>query len=205
MTVTPRVAVVYYSATGNVAAMARELAGGAEAAGAEVRLRRVAETAPPEAIASNPRWAEHAPDYEAVPLATLDDLEWADGIALGSPTRFGAATSQLRAFLDTTGGLWFRGALLHKVGTAFTTASTAHGGLESTILSINNAFYHWGCLILPLGYGPHVPKDAGNPYGASFVSRGGSRPDDVWLEACRAQGERLAQVAGLLVGARDAG
>ncbi len=189
------VSVVYYSATGNIAKMAHALAAGATEAGAEVRVRRVPETAPAEAIAANPKWAEFA-EANTDELVTLDDLDWADGIALGAPTRFGNAASQLRAFLDTTGGLWFKNALSSKVGTSFTAASTLHGGLESTILAMNNIFYHWGALVMPLGYGEqHVARVTGNPYGASWIARGGSVPDDDCLESCRLQGIRLAQTA----------
>jgi NAD(P)H dehydrogenase (quinone) len=191
------IAIVYYSATGNIAAMANAIGEGAASVGAEVRVRRVAETGPADAIDSNPKWQAHFDEMANEPLATLDDLEWADGIALGSPTRFGGPASQLKSFLDTTGGLWFKGALVNTVGTAFTTASTAHGGLESTTLAINNHFYHWGSLIMPLGYGDeHVSKVSGNPYGASHVSRKGSVPDEDSLKACFVQGLQLAQVAG---------
>jgi NAD(P)H dehydrogenase (quinone) len=190
------IAIVYYSATGNIAAMANAIGEGAASVGAEVRVRQVAETAPAEAIASNPKWQAHFDAMVNEPVATLDDLEWADGIALGSPTRFGGPASQLKSFLDTTGGLWFKGALVNTVGTAFTTASTAHGGLESTTLAINNHFYHWGSLIMPLGYGDeHVSKVSGNPYGASHVSRKGSVPDEDALKACFVQGRQLAQVS----------
>ena len=191
------IAVVYYSSTGNLAAMAEALGEGAAAAGAEVRVRRVRETAPAESIAYNRKWVDFVERTKDDPVATLDDVDWADGIALGSPTRFGGPASQLKAFLDTTGGLWAQGKLADKVGTAFTSASTAHGGLESTILAINNHFYHWGSIVLPLGYGnEHLLKVSGNPYGASFVSRQGAGPDEVALTAARMQGERLAQVTG---------
>ena len=198
------IAIVYYSATGNIAAMANAIGEGAASVGAEVRVRQVAETAPAEAIASNPKWQAHFDAMAGEPLATLDDLEWADGIALGSPTRFGGPASQLKSFLDTTGGLWFKGALVNTVGTAFTTASTAHGGLESTTLAINNHFYHWGSLIMPLGYGDeHVSKVTGNPYGASHVSRKGSVPDEDALKASFVQGRQLAQVAGWIAAGKS--
>ena len=191
-----KIAVVYYSSTGNIAAMANAIGEGAKSVGAEVRVRQVAETAPAEAIASNQKWQDHFDAMRNEPVATLEDLEWADGIALGSPTRFGGPASQLKAFLDTTGGLWFKGALVNTVGTAFTTASTAHGGLESTTLAINNHFYHWGSLIMPLGYADaHVSKVTGNPYGASHVSRKGAGPDEDTLKACFIQGSQLAQVS----------
>ena len=199
----PRIAVVFYSATGNVARLADALGRGAAEAGAQVRVRPVAELAPPQAVASNPRWQAWVDDNPYDVEATLADLEWADGVALGSPTRFGLPAGQLKEFLDTTGGLWAQGKLAEKVGTAFTSASTGHGGLESTILAMNNVLYHWGSLVMPLGYGErHVMKESGNPYGASFVSRGGSSPDDVSLEAARLQGVRLMQVAGALAASR---
>jgi NAD(P)H dehydrogenase (quinone) len=195
------VLVVYYSATGNTAAMAHALAAGAESVGASVRVRRVAETAPRSAVDANPRWRAY---LESVTdeLADLTDLGWADGIALGSPTRFGGAASQLKGFLDTTGPMWMRGELIDKVGTSFTSASTAHGGLESTILAMNNVLYHWGSLVMPLGYlDRHITKVTGNPYGTSWVSRSGSAPDDDCLLAARMQGARLARCAGALASA----
>ena len=196
-----RIAVVHYSSTGNVHRLATALAEGAAAAGGEVRLRRVAELAPPDAIAYNPRWVAHQQWVEGpdgVALATLDDLAWANGIALGSPTRFGGPAAQLKQFTDSTGGLWAKGQLADKVVTAFTSASTGHGGLESTILATLNLAYHWGSLILPLGYGEVDAKALGNPYGASHVSTGGSAPDEASLAAARAQGARLVKFASIV-------
>ncbi|TNC22623.1 NAD(P)H:quinone oxidoreductase [Amycolatopsis alkalitolerans] len=192
----PRILVVFYSATGNTAAPASSAAEGARESGAEVRLRTVAETAPPQAIASNPRWQAHVDGGPHAELATLEDLEWADGLAVGSPTRFGGPAAQLKSFLDTTGGLWAQGKLADKVATSFTTASTAHGGLESTVLAINNVFYHWGAVVVPLGYAhPHL-MDSGNPYGGSFVSRKSAAPDKEALDALRLRGNRLATLTG---------
>ena len=191
-----RIVVVFYSATGNVAALAEALAEGARGAGAEVRVRPVAERAPQEAIAGNRRWKEWVENNPYDTEAALDDLEWADGIALGSPTRFGAAAEQLKAFLDTTGGLWAQGRLASKVGTSFTSASTGHGGLETTIVAMNMVFYHWGSIIMPLGYAADPSlMTSGNPYGGSWVSRKSAAPDDDALGAARVQGARLAEVA----------
>jgi len=200
MSPAPRIAVIFYSATGNVAAMAEALAAGAREAGAEVRVRPVAELAPPDAIARNPRWQAWVEGNPYDREAQLADLEWADGFAFGTPTRFGGPAAQLKQFLDTAGGLWFQRKLADKVGTAFVSASTSHGGLESTVLAINNVFYHWGSIVLPLGYGGD-PSDgrlmgSGNPYGASFVSRSSSTPDEEALTASRLQGERLARITG---------
>ncbi|WP_410643194.1 NAD(P)H:quinone oxidoreductase [Amycolatopsis sp. lyj-346] len=189
-----RILVVYYSSTGNTAALAEGLAAGARETGADVRVRTVPETVPADAIARNPRWqawVDAGPHHE---LATLADLEWADGLAVGSPTRFGGPAAQLKSYLDSTGGLWAQGKLADKVATSFTTASTAHGGLESTLLAINNVFYHWGAIVVPLGYtDPHL-KESGNPYGGSFVSRKSAAPDEVSLDALRLQGHRLATI-----------
>lgn len=193
------VLVIYYSATGNVASLARALGDGAADAGAQVRVRRVAETAPPEAIAANERWQRFVDDPPD-PLVTLDDLGWAGGVALGSPTRFGGPAAQLKAFLDTTGPLWARGELIDKVGTSFTSASTEHGGLESTILAMNNVFYHWGSLVMPLGYlDRHITKVTGNPYGTSWVSTSGAAPDSDTLQTARMQGARLARTVAAQV------
>ena len=198
---TPRIAVIFYSATGNVAALAEALAEGARGAGAETRVRPVAERAPAEAIEANKRWKAWVEDNPYDTVASLDDLEWADGLALGSPTRFGNCAEQLKAFLDTTGGLWAQGKLADKVGTSFTSASTGHGGLESTILSMNNVLYHWGTIVMPLGYAADPSlMSSGNPYGASWVSRKSAPPDDAALQAARVQGTRLAQVAAALKG-----
>ena len=183
-----RIAVIFYSSTGNVRDLAAALATGAEDEGAEVRLRQVAELAPPEAVAQNPRWAAHREATADEPLASIEDLEWADGFAFGSPTRFGLPAAQLKQFLDQTGGLWARGALADKVGTAFTSASTGHGGLEATVLAINTVLYHWGALVLPLGYTGAPATALGNPYGASWVSRKGAAPDDTALVIARSAG-----------------
>jgi NAD(P)H dehydrogenase (quinone) len=201
--VSPHIAVIFYSSTGNIHRLASALAEGAEAAGADVRLRPVAELAPPEAIAQNPRWVAHREATANEPVASLDDLEWADGFAFGSPTRFGLPAAQLKQFLDQTGGLWARGALADKVGTAFTSASTGHGGLEATVLSINTVLYHWGSLVLPVGYTGGAASALGNPYGASWVSRKGAAPDDTALAAARHQGQRLARFAAAVATVRS--
>ncbi|MFK8025207.1 MAG: NAD(P)H:quinone oxidoreductase [Ilumatobacter sp.] len=200
----PKIVIVYYSATGNLHALAAAIASGAESAGAEVRIRRVEELAPQEAIDSNSAWKEHLAWAEGhVELASLDDLDWADGIALGSPTRFGLPAAQLKQFIDQTGGLWYRNAFVDKVVTAFTSASTTHGGLESTTLAMLNTAYHWGALVMPLGYTGDEVKATGNPYGASFVSRKGAAPDDAALASAALQGRRLAKAAGAMRAVRD--
>jgi NAD(P)H dehydrogenase (quinone) len=190
-------AIIYYSATGTVHALARAAAEGAEKAGADVRLRRVAELAAPERIEANPAWRQHRRDTADIAEASLDDLDWADVVLFGTPTRFGNPASPLRAFLETTGQLWLRGRLAGKVYSAFTASNTAHGGQESTILALGNTFYHWGGIIVPPGYTDPVQYQSGNPYGASHVTAAGP-PDDVVLEAARYQARRAVETAAAL-------
>jgi NAD(P)H dehydrogenase (quinone) len=197
------VAVIYYSATGTVHALARAAADGAEKAGAHVRLRKVTELAPPEAINANPAWRQHLQDTADVPEAGLDDLVWADAVLFGAPTRFGNPANQLKAFIETTGGLWRQGTLAGKVYSAFTAAGTAHGGHESTILALSNVFYHWGGIIVPPGYTDPVQFQTGNPYGTSHVA-GGGPPDNLALEAARYQARRVVDTTALLKTGRAA-
>ena len=193
-----KVAVVYYSSTGNVYALAEALAAGAREAGADVRLRRVAELAPPEAVDSNPAWRAHADATAHIPEATHDDLRWADAYAFGTPARYGNVSSQLKQFLDTTAPLWAAGELSDKPVTAFTSAINRHGGNESTLLALYNSMHHWGAIIVPPGYTHEAVSAAGgNPYGTAHPSSGGP-PEEAALAAARHQGARLARVAALL-------
>ena len=193
---TVKVAVIYYSATGTVHALAQAVAEGAASAGAEVRLRRVAELAPDSAINQNPQWRRHAQAATSITQAQVEDLEWADAFAFGTPTRFGAPAAQLKQFIDQTGGLWQEGRLADKPVTAFTSAFNRHGGSEATLLSLGNVFYHWGALIVPPGYtDPIVYGAGGNPYGTSYVTGPtGDGPDAAALEAARYQGRRLCEI-----------
>ena len=202
-----RVAVIYYSATGNVHGLARAVAEGAEQAGAEVRLRHVEELASELMISQNQYWGRHRSRVADAPVAALDDLEWADGVAFGSPTRFGNVAAQLKQFIDQAGRLWQEGKLADKVATAFTSSQTTHGGQESTILALNNTLYHWGMLILPLGYTvQEVFAAGGNPYGTSFTSgHTVTGPDERALALARYQGRRLARYASVIAEARRAG
>jgi NAD(P)H dehydrogenase (quinone) len=200
--VEPRIAVIYYSSTGNVHELAVAVAAGAEEAGAQVRLRQVAELAPPDAIDRNPDWRAHADATTGVPVATLDDLAWADGYAFGTPTRYGNVAAQLKQYIDATGSLWMQGQLANKASTAFTSAANAHGGNESTLLALYNTMYHWGTVIVPPGYTDDVVDAAGgNPYGTAHTSGGGG-PTARVLAAARYQGARLAEVAAALAAAR---
>lgn len=192
------IAVIYYSATGNVHALAQAVAEGAEKAGAEVRLRRVAELAPEQAINANPAWRAHADATADVPVASYDDLRWADAYAFGTPTRFGNVAAQLKQFIDTTGPLWQAGELTDKAVTAFTSAMNTHGGNESTLLALYNTMYHWGAIIVPAGYTDQsVYAAGGNPYGTAHPS-GGGFPGENALAAARHQGSRLAWIGTAL-------
>jgi NAD(P)H dehydrogenase (quinone) len=191
---TVKVAVIYYSATGTVHALAQAVAEGAASAGAEVRLRRVAELALDSAIDENPRWRRHADAAASIAQASVEDLAWADAFAFGTPTRFGVPAAQLKQFIDQAGGLWREGKLADKPVTAFTSAFNRHGGSEATILSLGNVFYHWGALIVPPGFtDPVVYAAGGNPYGTSATGSTENGPDTAVLEAARYQGRRLAQ------------
>jgi len=196
-------AIVYYSATGTVHALAEAAAAGAEKAGAEVRVRKVRELAPATAIEANPAWGQHLRDSADVQEAALEDLAWADVVLFGTPTRFGNPSSQLRAFIDSTAPLWLQGELAGKVYSAFTASNTAHGGQESTILALGNTFYHWGGIIVPPGYTDPIQYRSGNPYGTSHVV-GDGPPGDVTLEAARYQARRAVEVAIALKAGRAA-
>jgi NAD(P)H dehydrogenase (quinone) len=194
-----RVSVIHYSATGHVYRLAEAVADGARSEGAEVRVRRVAELAPPQAVAANPAWAAHAAEVAGLPVASLDDLRWADAFAFGTPSRFGTPAAQLKQFIDTTGGVWAEGVLTDKPVTVFTSADNPHGGLEATVLSLSNVFYHWGAVLVPPGYThPSVIRAGGNPYGAAYASKGHGAQLVHVLEAARHQGARLARYAGAI-------
>ncbi|MDB5408759.1 MAG: flavoprotein WrbA [Rhodospirillales bacterium] len=200
-----KVLIAFYSRTGSVEALARAIAAGAEAAGAEVRLRRAREIVGPEVMALAPGWAESAARMNATyESPTEADAEWADAIVFGTPTRFGSVTSELKAYIDGLGGLWFQGKLVGKAGSVFTSTATLHGGNETTLLSLYPPMAHLGLIIVPLGYGDPLLFKAGTPYGASSVSFGQSNapPTEDDLAIARFQGRRVTQVASALVAAR---
>lgn len=198
------IAVIYYSSTGHTHQVAEAVAAGARAAGADVRLRRVAELAPEAAIAANPTWKAHREATRDVPEASLDDLDWADGYVFGTPTRFGNVAAQLKQFIDTAGGLWFQGKLADKAAAGFTGAANAHGGQEATLLALATTFHHWGSILVPPGYtDASVYGAGGNPYGVSFTDGmdGKPVPEEIFA-AGRHLGARVTRIAGLLATAR---
>ncbi|NGN64124.1 NAD(P)H:quinone oxidoreductase [Streptomyces sp. A7024] len=191
-----RVAVIYYSSTGTNAAVAQEIAKTAEAEGAEVRLRRCTELAPQAAIDSNAAWKANAEATAHIEEASPDDMEWADAVIFGSPTRFGNVTSQLKQFIDTLGGLWQQGKLADKVYSGFTSSATKHGGQESTLLALYNTVHHFGGILVAPGYTDPEKFTDGNPYGTSHVDGQGSLPvDDTARAAARVQATRVVKVA----------
>ena len=196
----PKVLVLYYSTYGHIEQMANAVAEGARAAGAEVDVKRVPETAP-EDVAR----AAHFKLDQAAPIATVDELANYDAIVLGAPTRFGRIPSQMAAFLDQAGGLWASGALVGKVGAAFTSTASQHGGQETTLFSMITNLLHFGMTIVGLPYsfqGQMTLEEVsgGSPYGATTISAGdGSRqPSANELAGARAQGEHVAKTAAKL-------
>ncbi|AQU67239.1 NAD(P)H:quinone oxidoreductase [Streptomyces niveus] len=188
------VAVVFYSATGTLTTMARAMTEDAEAAGATVRLRKVAELAPQAAIDSNPAWAANIEATADIAEVTPDDMRWADAVVFGSPTRYGNVSAQLKQFLDTLGGLWQAGELADKVYSGFTASATPHGGQETTLIALYNTIHHFGGILVTPGY-THASKFVdGNPYGTSHVSGQGDLPvNEQTLTAVRVQAERVVK------------
>lgn len=198
-----KVAVIYYSATGNLYSLAQAAEEGAKAAGGEVRFRKVQELAPEEAIRSNEGWYNHYMKTQDVPEASLEDLEWADAIVFGTPTRYGNVTAQLKQFLDQSGPLWAEGKLVDKVVAGLTSAQNPNGGQESTLLSLYTSMYHWGAIVVAPGYSdPSVFEAGGNPYGASS-NDSETGPSKQELAAARYVGQRVASVASALSNGRS--
>ena len=194
----PKILVLYYSSYGHLAKMADAVAEGARGAGAEVDVRRVPETAPAEVAAA----AGFVADHSHPVLEDVNELANYDGILVGAPTRFGRMSSQMAAFWDRAGGLWFQGKLNGKVGGAFTSTATQHGGQEATLFSIITNLLHFGVTIVGLDYGFQGQMGVdevkgGSPYGATTISDGdGSRlPSQVELDGAHYQGRRVAELA----------
>lgn len=197
--------VVFYSRDGSVEALAKAVAEGARNAGAEVRLRRVPDIVPPAVMSKVPGWEERSKrmmtEYGA---PTLADVEWADGIIFGTPTRFGNTSAELKAFIDGLGSLWFQGKLNGKAAGAFTSTAGPHGGNEATIVSLFIPMAHLGFIIVPTGYThPKLVEGHGTPYGASSTSgQNSAKPTPDELEVAKHQGSRVTQVAAALKAAK---
>lgn len=165
-----KLAIIYYSATGHGTSMAKRVAAAAEAAGAEVRVRPVAETRDPASFAHNPAWTANYEATKDLPAATGEDIVWADAVIFGSPTRFGSTTSQFQTFMDSLGGLWAQGKLADKVYAAWTSTESPHGGQETTLMGLYVSLMHFGGIIVPPGYTDPLKFVDGNPYGVGLVA-----------------------------------
>jgi len=197
-----KVLVLYYSTYGHIETMAQAVAEGARSTGATVDVKRVPETVP-EDIAKS----AHFKLDQAAPIATIEELANYDAIIIGAPTRFGRMPSQMAAFLDRAGGLWAKGALNGKVGAAFTSTATQHGGQEVTLFSIITNLLHFGMVIvgLPYSFQGQMTLDeivGGSPYGATTIAggQGQRQPSAIELDGARFQGKLVAETANKLFG-----
>lgn len=195
-----KVLVLYYSSYGHIETMAQAVAEGARSAGASVDVKRVPETVPQEIAQS-----AHFKLDQAAPVATVAELVNYDAIIVGAPTRYGRMPGQMAAFLDQTGGLWARGALNGKVGAAFTSTATQHGGQEVTLFSIITNLMHFGMVIvgLPYSFAGQMTLDeivGGSPYGATTIAggKGERQPSAIELDGARFQGKTVAETANKL-------
>lgn len=197
-----KILVLYYSTWGHLETMAEAVAAGAKEAGAEVVVKRVPETMPAETLS-----AIHAKTDQAAPVATPGELADYNAIIFGTPTRFGNMCGQMRNFLDQTGGLWAKGALIGKVGSVFISTGTQHGGQETTITSFHTTLFHHGMVVVGVPYSnPELTNmneiTGGTPYGASTLagSDGSRKPSANELAIARAQGKHVATIAAKLHG-----
>lgn len=200
-----KVLIAFYSRGGVTEALAQAVAEGAKSAGAEVRMRRVPDIVSEEIKALVSGWKEHSERMiAAYGSPTIDDAVWADAVIFGTPTRFGNVAAELKAYIDSLGAIWVKGALNGKAGGVFATTGTLHGGNESTLLSVYHPLAHLGFIIVPTGYADPSLFKAGSPYGATSVSYNQDAPpteDD--LTVARFQGKRTAEVAAALKLASD--
>ncbi|MCA0963133.1 NAD(P)H:quinone oxidoreductase type IV [Salipiger bermudensis] len=193
----PKIAVIFYSTYGTNYQIAQAAADAAKEAGAEVRLLRVRETAPEEVVNGQDAWKEAAEKMAHLPIVTPEDMVWADGYFISAPTRFGQSASQLRAFIDTLGGVWSEGKLAGKAITATTSAQNPHGGQEATTLGLYTTAMHWGAIIVPPGYTDDVIyASGGNPYGYSAKA---GEFDDAGKASVTHQAKLLVDVAKKLI------
>ena len=195
-----KVLVLYYSSYGHIEQMAHAVAEGAREAGAEADIKRVPELVP-QAVAEKSGFKLD----QAAPVATVDDLPNYDAIVIGTPTRFGNMAAQMKNFLDQTGGIWFQGKLIGKVGSVFTSTATQHGGQESTILATHTVLLHHGMVIVGLPYSFQgqttlAEISGGSPYGATTIaaSDGSRQPSENELAGARFQGRHVATIAAKL-------
>ena len=201
----PKILILFYSRTGNTAALADAVAQGAKSVRfAEVDVRRIEDLAPTSVIESDAEW-KSSREKLAARYQTFSDVNALadyDALILGSPTRYGIMAAELKHVLDQTGPLWQRGALVNKVGGAFTSVSTPHGGHETTLWSIMTPMANLGLIIVPPGYSDAVMFTGGSPYGATATTAAGA-PGEADLAAARHQGKRVAEVTGWITHAKS--
>jgi len=201
----PKILVLFYSRTGNTALLADAVAEGARSVRfAEVDVRRIDDLAPASTIATVAGWADSRAALAArYPLlGGVEELAQYDALILGAPTRFGVMAAELKHVLDQAGPLWNRGALVNKVGSAFTSVATGHGGHETTLWSIMTPMANLGMILVPPGYTDPVMFSGGSPYGATATTAQGA-PGDGDLAAARHQGKRVAEVVGWVTHAKS--
>lgn len=197
----PKLTIVFYSTYGTGHQMAEAAAEAARAAGAEVRLRRVPETAPAEVVAAQEAWQAQFDRMAHIEEATPEDMAWGDAYFFIAPTRFGGMPSQMRAFIDTLGPLWQEGALAGKAVTAATSASNAHSGQEGTLLTFYPTLMHWGAILVPPGFtDDSIFAAGGNPYGFSTTA---GAFDEAGRAALAHQTRRLVDVAARLIAPQE--
>ncbi|GEM48126.1 NAD(P)H:quinone oxidoreductase [Deinococcus cellulosilyticus] len=198
-----KLAVIYYSSTGTNYEMAQAAVQAARQAGAEVRLLKIRETAPQEAVNSKPEWKALTERTQNIPEVTLADLEWADAYLFSTPTRYGGAASQTRAFMDSTGPLWATGKLANKLVSVMTSAQNPNGGQETTLQNMYISLMHWGAILVPPGYTDQsIFQAGGNPYGTS-VTATGQGVDEASKKAIEHQTRRLLEVARFYLSGRE--
>ena len=190
-----KLAIIYYSSTGTNYQFSKAAEAAAKDLGVnEVKLLRIEETVPEEIMKSNEDWIKHFNATKDIPVASVDDLEWADAIIFSAPTRYGNLPSQFSSFIDSTGPLWQKGKLVNKVVSGMTSAANPHGGQEATLLSLYKTMMHWGAVIANPGYSdPVIFETGGNPYGFSTV--GGSDLSEKDKEAIKVQVKRTVSIA----------
>ncbi|MGO1367791.1 NAD(P)H:quinone oxidoreductase [Senegalia sp. (in: firmicutes)] len=199
-----KLAIIYYSMTGINTQLAEWAKEAGEDAGAEVKLLQVEELASEEAIEKNPVWKGNVEKTKDTPIATSEDLVWADAIVFSTPTRFGNVAAQMKQFLDLQGGVWSKGKLINKVVTAMTSAQNPHGGQEATIKSLYTTMMHWGAIIVPPGYSDDsVFAAGGNPYGTSVTQgQDGKMVEDVEASV-KHQVKRTLEVASWIKNGKE--
>jgi NAD(P)H dehydrogenase (quinone) len=197
-----KVLVLYYSMYGHIERMAAAVAEGARGAGAEVAIKRVPELVPQEVLEKSGAKLD-----QPAPLASPQELDQYDAIIIGCPTRYGRMAAQMAQFWDQTGGLWARGALIGKVGSAFTSTASQHGGQETTLMAIHTMLFHQGMVLVGLPYSAagQMRLDeitGGSPYGVTTIAggKGERQPSENELEMARFQGRHVAEVAAKLAG-----